>query len=267
MRLAAIDAGGRIASQTVEATPPGGDPDRLRATLARLSAAIDAGAWREARRVGVALPGLRSDDGRRLLRAVNLPALEGLDVHEFFAGALRKDVLIESDANAAAWAQWHALGRPARLLYLSVGTGVGGGVVLDGVLVRHTHGGAGHFGFLPVLERPTTAGAGAELASTGVAGALEDAVCRGPTDGAHWLDSAARALAAGIAQLAHIYDPAIVALGGGRVDARPELIQRVESHFAGYRSPLLTRGAQIVRAPLRSDDAGVIGAGRLAGAT
>ena len=101
--------------------------------------------------VGIAMPGIWDRQTGVMQRALNLPRLEGTDVVRLFERALRRPVRVETDVNAAGWAQWRAIRPcPLRFVYLSIGTGVGGSVILDGQLLRHTRGGAGHLGHLIV---------------------------------------------------------------------------------------------------------------------
>ncbi len=100
--------------------------------------------------VGVAFPGFLEAYGRKVLRAPNLPGWDGTDAREIFSNALRFPVALENDANAAAWAEYSLTdhGDSQDLLYVILGTGVGGGLVLRGSLFRGPHGTAGEIGHM-----------------------------------------------------------------------------------------------------------------------
>ena len=276
VRVGAVTADGRLRTRCEARTPAGGDPERLITFLRDSVRGITNELGPPAVPIGVALPGLRDPATGTLQRALNLPRLEGVKVCECFADALGRPVFLESDVNAAGWAQWHDLApRPARFVYLSLGTGVGGSVILDGELVRHTRGGAGHLGFLVVdtsVDAPVDA--------AGVPGCLS-AVAAGPaltrqtgrpaqlaataaTVPSTVLDQAARGLAVALANVAHIYAPDCIALGGGVIDHYPSLVDRARDAWQRYRGALLPAGLRVQRAALSSDDAGVIGAALLA---
>jgi predicted NBD/HSP70 family sugar kinase len=212
-------------------------------------------------------------------RALNLPKLEGINVVQLLEQALERPVRVEIDVNAAAWAQCHALRpRPARFIYLSIGTGVGGGVILAGQLVRHTHGGPGHFGHLIV-----DTAADAPQCRCGARGCLEalvsgPALARGRRQNPerkrrahahgpaaqHDIGTAGRALGMGLLQLAVIYAPDVIAVGGGVIDHEPGLLERARELLPQLAGTLVPAGLQIEQARLSADRAGIIGAALLA---
>lgn len=245
-------------------TPAGGDPAALETTLRGLLAEISrAGA--SPTRAGLAIPGIRDASGAVMLRAVNLPALANVNLLDLLRRAGCEVAVVESDANAAGWAQWHASSAPARIdrfVYLSLGTGVGGCVILDGEIVRHTRGGPGHLGHLIV-----DTSADAPLCPCGARGCFEAVVQHERTSGS--LDSAALdrvacALAILLIDLAHLYAPDRVLLGGGVIDHSPQLVAVADQRYQAQRSRIAPAHLEIAAAPLRSDDAGLIGAALLA---
>ncbi len=277
IRLALVSADGTICRAGTCPTAPDGDPDGLGESLRRLMSEVSFRAAVSPGPAGVALPGVWDHRTGVLRRAINLPRLEGCNLRELFSEALGRPVVLEIDVNAAGWAQWlHRKPRAARFVYLSIGTGVGGCVVLDGQIVQHTNGGAGHFGFLVVDTAPD-----APLDPSGVPGCLSALVsgpalsrCAHPAPpsgepsagaGASVVCSrSARALAIGLAQLAHLYCPDVICVGGGVIDHLPELLRAASRSFEEFRSDLLPAHLTIERGPLTSDRAGVIGAALLA---
>ena len=189
-------------------------------------------------------------------------------------------VVIENDANAAAWGEF-AFGAGADaddLLLVTVGTGVGGGIVLDGQLHRGTFGVAAEIGHLRVVPngRPCPCGnrgcweqyaSGSALVHDARARAREDASASalveraggdadgitGPmiTDAAKQGDPFAvaqlaelgRWLGEGIASLAAVLDPGVVVIGGGVSEAGDLLLDPIREHFRGepHRAGLPSR--------------------------
>lgn len=277
IRLAVVSADGAICWMRTCPTALDGDPDGLTDNLRRMSAEVSSQGLLPPGPAGVAMPGIWDRRTGVLRRAVNLPRLEGRNLHELFSAALGRPVVLEIDVNAAGWAQWHhRRPRVARFVYLSVGTGVGGCVVLDGHLVQHTNGGAGHFGFLIVdtaadapLDRCGVRGCLSAFVSGSALGLFKNCATHlgsPPTGTEESAGStrAARALAIGLAQLAHLYWPDVICVGGGVIDHRPELLRAASTHFEEFRSHLLPAHLTIERGPLTSDEAGVIGAALLA---
>ncbi len=272
VRSGLVATDGQMLAHAAAALPPGGDPERLSQVVAEQARRISLDADAQPAVVGVALPGVWDQHSGVMQTAVNLPKLVGVDLRSLFTKALGRPVRLETDVNAAGWAQWqNTRPRPERFAYVSLGTGVGGCVILDGELLRHTHGGAGHFGFLIV---DTSAGAPAGHAA--VPGCLEAVLRKNvgkwergnganedlPSNAAQ--GQLAHALAVAAAQLAHLYAPDLIAFGGGVIEHHPELLARTRDAFSQYRGELIPPSMRIERAPLESDEAGVIGAALLA---
>src|SRR5262245_5958261 len=121
------------------------------------------------RAVGVSAPGPIDYERRSVESPPNLRGWGSVPIGEWIAGAFDAPVHVENDAKAAALAEWRfGAGRGARhLVFLTMSTGVGGGLVLDGRLYRGT-GGAGEAGHMPVEWGPDS-----ERCSCGRRGCLE----------------------------------------------------------------------------------------------
>jgi glucokinase len=211
-------------------------------------------------------------------------------------------VVVENDANAAAWAEWRfGAGRGEdRLVCVTLGTGIGGGIVLDGAVQRGRHGMAGEFGHMVVypdghrcecgnrgcLEQYASGNVlgreARELARAGspvtmplmerVGGVVDDLVGPVITEAARDGDPCAielfedvgRWLGIGLANLAAALDPGIFVIGGGVSDAGELLLRPARLSF---RRTLTGRGfrpePRIVAAAL-GPEAGLVGAADLA---
>lgn len=247
--------------------PSEGDPKQLSQTVVELTKQVSpnkTGCSTSA--VCVALPGIWDRQTGIMQQAVNLPRLEGVNIQQLFEEALTCPVLVETDVNAAAWGQWRRLcSNPQRFVYLSLGTGVGGAVILDGKLLRHTHGGAGHFGFLIVDTAPDApsdiSGIPGSLSALAAGSALRLAAA---DQSSHGIIDIGMGLAIALVQLVHIYAPDTIALGGGVIDHHPAIVDHARAAFQRYQSRLIPTDPLIIRAPLVSAEAGVIGAALLA---
>ncbi len=275
VRVGIVAADGRLLARHESRLPADGDPGPLAEIVRTQVQAIQGPCPPVA--AGVALPGVWDPVTTVMQKAVNLPRLEGVNLRTFFEDAVGHPVILEADSNAAIWGQYHVLApRPPRMVYISLGTGIGGGVILDGKILRHTRGGAGHFGFLIVDTTPgaprgrnnvagclsaLASGPALHLAATGVADpqAIGDEPLPDET-----MHRGAEALAIGIFNLVHIYAPELVLLGGGVVDNLPTIVELTQRAFADRPSKLAPAGLEIRRAPLTTHDAGVIGVGLLA---
>ena len=118
--------------------------------------------------VGVAVPGPLDVSAGVVTRPPNLLGWERVPIASWLAEAFGCRVHVENDANAAALAEWRfGAGRGlSDLVYLTMSTGVGGGLILDGHLYRGSDGTAGELGHVPVEW-------GGELCGCGLRGCLE----------------------------------------------------------------------------------------------
>jgi glucokinase len=201
------DEAGRIAARRRRPIAASGDPRSDVDAMLRDAHELLAEAGVAAsglRGVGVAAPG-PIDFARGVVESPpNLAGWDAVPLRAWLAAAFDAPVHLENDANAAALAEWRfGAGRGAQhLVYLTMSTGVGGGLVLDGRLYRGT-GGAGEAGHMPVEW-----GSESELCGCGRRGCLE-----AYTGGRRWTERLARITPAA---------SRVAALAGGPANARPE---------------------------------------------
>jgi glucokinase len=301
--LAAVFApDGTIAARAKKATgrdhSPAAVADRMASCVreAARAAGIDAA---NLRAVGVGAPGPIEAATGVVLTAPNLD-WENVPLKAELEARLGVPVEVDNDVRVAVLAEHAAgAGRGVRnMVGIWPGTGVGGGVVLDGRLFRGTDGLAGEIGHITIkaggprcgcggrghLEAlcsrtaivrdiakaarrgtPTalTKIAGGDLTSA-TSGALAKAWSRGDKLVTRVLNRAARHLAHGIASVANLLNPELVVLGGGVIEALGD--QFVEQITAEVRKLPLhesTRSIRIARAAF-GDDAGISGAALIA---
>lgn len=155
MTTLAIDIGGtKLAAALVDdalnlverrelPTPASQTPDALRAALQTLVAPL----YPRADRVAIASTGIIRDGILLAINPGNLGGLLHFPLTDTLAAITGLPALAVNDAQAAAWAEYRALGGDYRdMVFITVSTGVGGGVVLDGKLVCGSGGLAGHLG-------------------------------------------------------------------------------------------------------------------------
>ncbi len=153
VRAALVSAEGEVYEITQEAI--GDDPDivlqGVRSSIERLRERARQRHW-VIRSAGVGVPGLVNAKARRVEVAPNLPSLVKVDISREIAERVECPVLIENDANLAAYGEFVcgvARGR-TNVIYIAVGTGVGAGLICDGKLYRGSLGFAGEFGHTTV---------------------------------------------------------------------------------------------------------------------
>lgn len=290
---ALVDERGAIAHRVGLAT----DPDAGTASLLKaLEQLLDGrGAGPDA--IGVAIAAWVEYPNGRVAFAPNL-TYEYPNVLDEVQKKFRLPTVVENDANAAAWGerQFGAGKGSDDMLMLTVGTGIGGGIVAGGQLYRGHGGFAAEFGHMTIVEggpqcacgqrgclealasgtaigRMAREGIGAasdsillELAGenpTRITGALVAEAARADDDFAVGvLERAGRSLGVGIANLVNAFDPELVVVGGSGATAGHFLLdparREVAARLAGRRE-----APEIVAAVL-GNDAGVIGVAALA---
>ena len=265
-----VDGSGAVLAEHRVATPRGAEAvvERICEVAEALSSGHDgarsAGAgWA----LGVGMPGLVDVEG--VLRfAPNLPGVVDLALRgvlgQRFPGAR---VRIENDASCAGWAERRAGAArgSANAVVATLGTGIGGGIVTDGALLRGAHGFAGEIGHMVVDPNGPPCPCGKRgcwerLASgSGLARLAREAAVAHPTSrmvelaggdpedvrGEHVTRAAAEDdavagevmaqfawwVALGLANLVNVFDPEVVVLGGGLVAAGDVLLDPVRAAF------------------------------------
>ena len=114
-------------------------------------------AWSAVDAIAIGTPGVQDSDGA-IHMADNIPGLDGVKLAKAVRSSLRVPVLLENDVNLAALGE-HAAGAAQgrnTFVLLSIGTGLGLGIVVDGHLVRGARGAAGEVAYLPIGGDPST---------------------------------------------------------------------------------------------------------------
>lgn len=277
---------GRRLREPVEAA----SADALLAQLARAVRLLEADGPVPA--VGLGVPGIvdRRDGCAR--GVPNLPAIEGLPVGRALEARCGRRAFAANDANAAALAEsWLGAGQGVEsLLLVTLGTGVGGGLVFDGRLFTGLGGYAGEVGHIQVDPDGVRCGCGSWGCVETIAGApgwirrAEAERARQPSvlagralDPAAVVEAAregdaaalavvaetARALGAGIAALLNVLNLERVVIGGGVAAAGPLLLDPIVAEARRRTFAAVFEGCSFRPAAL-GGDAGVVGAARLA---
>lgn len=143
LAAALIDNNLRISQRRELPTPASKTPDALREALKALVEPLRA----EARQVAIASTGIIQEGMLLALNPHNLGGLLHFPLVQTLEAIAGLPTLAVNDAQAAAWAEYHALPDDIRdMVFITVSTGVGGGVVCDGKLLTGKGGLAGHLG-------------------------------------------------------------------------------------------------------------------------
>ena len=293
-----VDVEGRVLARARRVTPFR-DPKAVAETIAEVVSVLRE--EHDVVAVGIGAAGFVDSDRSKVLFAPHL-AWRNEPLRDAVAEAVGLPVVVENDANAAAWAEWRfGEGRgETHLVCVTLGTGIGGGIVSDGRVQRGRHGMAGEFGHMVVVPDGHRCECGnrgcleqyasgnvlgreaRELARVGspvtvplmervggdvdllVGPLLTEAARDGDPCAVELFEEVGRWLGIGLANLAAALDPGVFVIGGGVSDAGELLLRPARESF---RRTLTGRGfrpePRIVKAAL-GPEAGLVGAADLA---
>jgi len=294
LRVATVDEHGKILFRAKQHTPDGNDPNGIVDAIVRAvneyrTSADDA----SLKAVSVVVPGTVKAEEGTVVKAPNLPCLDGFPLATALTNKLGVPAILENDANAAAVGElWQGAAQGCRtIICVTLGTGVGGGIILDGELWRGVDGAAAEIGHMCVdpfggvactcgsrgcLEVFASATAivrmtreasprhpDSLLQASGnlTAQAIFEAGLKGDELALEIFRRMGVYLGIGLANLINILNPEMIVIAGGVVNGW-DLFEKYMRQEVEERAFPLVR-VKIVRAKC-GDDAGLLGAARLA---
>jgi glucokinase len=295
MRLAgAVDIGGTntkigvvgedasIFRRTTIPTKAGSDPARLVDSIAgELKPMLDAmtDERHQVAAIGVSIAGFVDREHTMMIANANLPGLRDFPLRRAFEERFELTCHLEVDSNASTVAEYRfGMGRGvSRLFGLTVGTGVGGGVIIGGKLLRFTGGCAGDVGH--IIVEP-----GGRKCTCGARGCLEAMICSaalserggsrapseiiraaktGEANAVEALEATGRLLGLGLASLSPIFAPEKFVIGGGIAAAGDLLVEPAQKSFDEYAGDDFRGKVEIVASTFDGWE-GMVGAASLA---
>ncbi len=242
-------------------------------------------AFPQAAAVGVGFGGPVEVATGEIRRSHHTEGWEGRRPGDWIAQRLGRPGFVDNDANAGGLAEaWWGAGRRARsLLYVNVGTGIGGALVLNGRVHHGAHSNAGELGHVVLTpdEGPVcTCGkrgcveAWASGDAIGTAAresgwpdaegrAVSEAARRGDEAALRILRRAGRYLGLALAGACNVWDPEVVVVGGGVSEGAPAYLEAAQAALRQYGTSPVAENTRLVPAEL-GYDAGVLGAAAVA---
>ena len=270
-------------------------PKKLVEAIAR--AVSEVGDGSEVGGVCLAVPGLILTQENRVVYSPNLRAVEGIRLKEELEPELGFPLTIENDNNAAAWGEFRfgAGSGSKHLVYVGLGTGIGGGVVTDGRLLRGAQGAGGELGHVTVQATGPRCACGnrgcleALASGTSIRRRAHEAAAEHPDSALGRLASRRRVLGedvtelaregdevalsvleeagtwlgVGLAGIVNVFNPEVVAVGGGAIEAG-ELILKAARREVMLRARPPSRDLAEVKVATLCPKSGVLGAAALA---
>lgn len=294
-----VDDAGNVIDR-VQKDSPANDREAILATIIECALELKL-AHPQAATVGIGAAGFVSSDRNTMASGTNLD-WTGVRIGDVVAEGVGLPVVVENDANAAGWAEarFGAGAGKANVLVVTLGTGVGGAVVVDGKLLRGAAGFAAEIGHITVVPdgRPCGCGlrgclerygSGTALGVNGwelarfrpayaariieLSGGDRDHISgKAVTMAAREGDPAALecyarlgdALGQGLADLAAVLDPEVIVMTGGMTEAGDILLTPVREAFSRYLTARARRPEIPVLISAAGQDAGLVGAADLA---
>jgi len=300
LRTALADSTGKIVNQTVEATHP---EQGLESGLERIKEAIRKAASKinfdKIRGIAIGAAGPVDPQAGVILTPPNLPTWENLPLRERLEEEFGLPVWVENDADLAALGERRfGAGKGFNhLIYITVSTGIGGGIITNGQLLHGSKGSAAEIGHMVIDPQGPVCGCGGRghleaLASgTAIARMAVERISHGQTSDISNLvgDNLSQVTAVTVAQaaqdgdplakqvmreagtslglavvsLVHLFDPEVIIIGGGVSNAGELILEPVREVIAERAMPDFKKRAKIVRSAL-GDDSGILGAAALA---
>jgi glucokinase-like ROK family protein len=240
--------------------------------------------------LGIASAGVIDVVGGTVFAATeNLPGWTGFNLREFAEQRFQLPTSIENDAHAAVLAdmQFGSTRDLRNFVAITIGTGIGGGIVIDRKLLRGQHGFAGSFGHTTIRQngRPCTCGRagcleayvsasalvrefrdrsdthgnGGPLSDADMAMQISQLADVNDPDAQQAYFAMAEYLAEGVASLFNVVDPEAIVLAGGLVEGKPWFTEEVEKRVAEMLHFGRLRGPRVQLATVMNE-AGVLGA-------
>jgi len=276
-----VESDGAVVRSERLATPT----ESTEAFLRGLASVVDALRDESVGAVGIGIPSTVDQREGTAVFSVHVP-LAGIPLRERAEQYLGLPVAIDNDANAAAMAEWAVgAGRgTSDMVMLTLGTGIGGGLILGGRLYRGATGAAAELGHLVIdfdgpqcrgfctgrghFERFVSGSAADDLAREliGLEATAKDlvAAARAGEDGAlAALQDMGRKLGAGMASLVNVFDPELIVIGGGFGEALDFLLGPALQTMRRDALPPGRDRVRVVPATL-GEEAGMVGAGLIA---
>lgn len=276
IKLGRFDRDGSCLQSLTVATPQPATPEAVLETMVRAIAQIDP--KQECLALGVGTPGPIDTAGRIARVAINLPNWHDVPLADWLEAKINRPTILANDGNCAGLGEaWLGAGRAFRnLILLTLGTGVGGAIILDGELFTGHQGAAGELGLITLNPDGPECNSGnrgslEQYASVGAIrrrtnlepvqlGALAEA---GDVEALTFWQSYGKNLGAGLASLIYVLTPEAIVIGGGISASAKFFLPSVQAEIERRVMPSSRAGLQLVSAQL-GNQAGMVGAAKLA---
>jgi glucokinase len=276
IKLGRFDQEGNCLQSLTVPTPQPPDPEAVLTDMLGAIAQLDPDQQSVA--IGVGTPGPTDAAGRIARVAINLVGWQDVPLADWLEAKTGKPTILANDANCAGLGEyWLGAGRSCQhLIMLTLGTGVGGAVILDGKLFVGHYGTAAELGLITLNPDGPKCNSGNRgsleqhvsiQAIRRITGLEPDELGRraqaGDREAIAFWQQYGRDLGAGLASLVYILTPETIILGGGISASARFFLPTVMTELEQRVLPSSRSGLQVVTAAL-GNQAGIVGAAKLA---
>ena len=240
--------------------------------------------------IGLGSPGLIDKKSETILFSPNLPLWRNIPIKHMISERFHVPCVLENDANAAAWGEkWAGAGKDVdSLVMITLGTGIGGGVVINNKLWRGAHNVAGEVGHMVIqmngpkcscgnygcieayasatgmvrrFKESLKSGVPSSLKNTGeiTAKTINDAALQGDKASLDIIQETGRYLGIALVNIMHILNPEMIVLAGGMTGSGDLLMNPIKQVISQGAFEASYKDTYIVFSKL-GNDAGIIGA-------
>lgn len=292
IKIAVIDTDGKIATKHIELI----NKSCAEKIISQIIEIIEHTVTQEndVASIGIGLPGIIDSKTSIMIQSPNLPLLEDINLKDILYNKFKVPVYIDNDVNVAAYAEYKLNPEIVKnnfknIIFLAAGTGLGGGIILNGEIWKGSSGFAGELGHICIDINGDNCNCGGKgcietyVSSTGLIKRLKKHIWRFPNSSlsriaiekinpedifeaarnndaiaAYVLNEFIEALAAGIGSLINIFNPQAVVLGGGILIPNPHITEAAAKRAKNYSFRKPYQECIIVLSYLKNE-AGVIG--------
>jgi glucokinase len=276
LKLGQFDRQGNCLQTLTVPTPQPSTPDAVIEAIVAAMETLDP--QQESKAIGLGTPGPADSAGRVALVAINLAQWRNVPLADRLEALTHRPVVIANDANCAGLGEaWKGAGQQFQnLVMLTLGTGVGGAIILNGQLYVGPNGLAGELGLITLNPNgpPCNSGNTGSLEQYVSIQAIQrdtglepkvwgDRAEQGDPLALEFWQNYGRTLAAGLASIAYILTPEAIVLGGGISASAPYFLPALQEEL--YRRVLLSSPETLPVLPAQlGNQAGMVGAAKLA---
>ncbi len=276
-----VSPGGQVLEKKVETTKKEFGPSAVINQMVAMTKSV-LGRKKNLFGIGIGAPGPLDQKKGLIFSTPNLPGWRKENVVAPFKREFKAPVFLDNDANAAALAEWKfGAGKGARnMIYLTISTGIGGGIIIDGKLYRgmgnageighmvvdmksEAQSGSGIFGDLESLASGTGIAKMAKIIGLSTSIEVFDSARKGHKKAKEIIARALNVLGVGLVNCIHVFDPELIVLGGSVVINNQDIVFPFLRDFVKKNvMPGFKNNVKIVPAKLGSDS-GLVGAAAL----